>query len=326
MSSNTADFSFKTPSHMVQSPIMLDISVCILSYNRPAFLRDALLSVLSQTVQPKNIRIYDNGSEPDVRAAVSDLLEGGVEWVGAEKNGGANWNFHRAMRGDDSQFVMTLHDDDRLLPDFLETQVSLLQAYPALAAISCNGYYIDVFGNRTGATLRALDGEALRYLSCSGDIAMQYADNSCIPLSPAIYRRQLANAIAIREDFGKVCDAVYFCDLADNGGVAYQNRPLYECRIHGGQDSSSFPYDLLNTLEDFFWTCPCHTDAQQQRLHTLLLRQHASRNLRRAWHALRTGNFTSVMAAYQDPRFSALTAAVTLLSKLPSLVGRRLGK
>jgi len=66
-------------------------------------------------------------------------------------------------------------------------------------------------------------------------VALKYASNSCIPFSPTIYRFDVASKVKLKEDFEKVVDAVFFCDLAEYGLIAYQTNPLYECRLHAGQ-------------------------------------------------------------------------------------------
>ena len=99
---------------------MLDITVGIMSYNRSEYLREAVLSVLAQTRRPKSIVIYDNGSDKCVFESVEELLGGEVQWMGVDVNHPFIWNFNRVMFGNTSKYVMMLHDDDRLCPNFLE--------------------------------------------------------------------------------------------------------------------------------------------------------------------------------------------------------------
>lgn len=283
---------------------MLDVTVCIMSYNRPGYLRESLHSVLSQTKQPKKIVIYDNGSNKDVYASIEEFIGRGVQWVGAENNHPFIWNFSRAMLSNDSKYVVLLHDDDRLCSNFLETQIGLLEANDSLLAVSCNGYFIDEAGNKTGETLvSTVGGEPIELYTCSGHVALKYAGNSCIPLSPAIYRSHAVRSVKFREEFGKVFDAVYFCDLAEIGSIAYQVTPLYECRVHAGQDSSHFPYDLMNRLEEFYWSRTCMNDAERIKLHDLLVRQHTARNLKRLFHSVKKGNLSLMATLLRDDKF-----------------------
>lgn len=289
---------------------MLDVTVCILSYNRAAYLRESVRSVLSQTKPPRNIVIYDNGSNSEVFESVKEFLEMGVQWVGAEVNHPFIWNFTRAMLGSKTQYTMLLHDDDRLFPNFLETQIGLLEADASLVAVSCNGYFIGEASKKFGETISPIAGvEPIEYCTCSGQVALKYAGNSCIPFSPAVYRTQAAHSIKFREGFDKVCDAVYFCDLADMGTIAYQTSPLYECRVHAGQDSSHFPYALMNQLEEFYESRKCANDAERAKLHRLLVNQHTARNLKQFSQAVKMGDVSLAVSLLKDDKFKLVDAA-----------------
>jgi len=283
---------------------MLDVTVCILSYNRPAYLREAVVSVLAQTKQPQRIAIYDNGSDSHVFESIGDLLGGKVEWIGADDNHPFVWNFNRALRESHTKYTVLMHDDDRLCPPILEVQTQLLDCDPAIAVTSSNGYFINDVGSRSGATLAPKVGTApTEFYTSSGQVALKYASNSCIPFSPAVYRTDVARSVKFREEFVKVCDAVYFCDLADVGSIAYQIEPMYECRVHSGQDSCYFPYDLMNQLEEFFWTRNCGNNAERATLHSLLGKQHTARNLKRFLQSIKIGNFSLAASLLMEERF-----------------------
>ncbi|MES1981381.1 MAG: glycosyltransferase family A protein [Pseudomonadota bacterium] len=292
---------------------MIDITVCILSYNRPAYLREAVISVLNQTEQPQRIVIYDNGSNPVVLEAMKDLLANGIEWKGAEANRPFIWNFNRAMLGSTTRYTMVMHDDDRLTPNFLQMQTQLLDSDSNIVAASCNGYFIDEQGIRSGGTLTGTEGEPVEIFQCSGHIALKFAGNSCVPFSPSIYRTAAARTVQFREEFGKVCDAAYFCDLADVGAIAYRTEPLYESRLHSGQDSKHFPYDLMNQLEEFFWSRRCRDEAEKNRLHSLLVKQHTLRNIKQFIRLLTEKDLAQAASLLLDKKFK-VADAVRILS------------
>mgnify|MGYP001607765434 CR=1 FL=1 len=266
----------------------LDVTACILSLNRPEYLRDAVVSVLSQTHASKDIVILDNGSESDVFTAVEEYLKKGVRWQGANVTRSAFWNFRRASALTKTKYVFIMHDDDRLCQNFLDKQIDFLERNPDVAAVSCNGYVIDEGGKRNGRLLLPdLNDSRFELYKCSADVALRYASDSCIPMSPVVYRTEILSQVDFREEFEKVADAVFFCDMADIGIVAYQSSALYECRVHGGQDSSYFSPAIMGKLENYFWTRKTKSDEDLAKLHNLLIRQHTFRNLRRLIGALR---------------------------------------
>lgn len=292
---------------------MLDVTVCILSYNRPVFLREALLSVMAQTRKPRKIAIYDNGSNRDVYENIKDILGERVQWVGAEVNHTVIWNFTRAMHECETRYVMMLHDDDRLYPDFIETQIALLEKNAECVAASCNGFFIDETGKKIGGTLtRVIANNPVEKFTCSGQVALRYAGNSCIPFSPSIYRTQIARTVKFREGFEKVCDAVFFCDLADIGTIAYQTAPLYECRVHSGQDSTNFPFELINRLDDFFESRRCQNEAEKAKLTKQLIKQKTERILKQLYQLPPKGCLSKAAKLLSDDKFRFAHAVKTV--------------
>jgi glycosyltransferase involved in cell wall biosynthesis len=285
---------------------MLDITLGILSYNRPEFLFEAVESALNQTIKPAKIVIFDNGSKPSVKEFVEPLLARGVQWNGFTKNLNPTYIYKKAFSESETDYIMFLHDDDRLHPNFLEKQFAVLKMYPQLAGLSCNGDLVDVKGRSLRKTIsshRNKEG-SLQIYEHAGQAALRYASNSCIPFSPAIFSSTVARDISIREEFGKCGDAVYLCDIADHGGVGYNTLPLYDCRIHPSQDSASFPLDDVENLENYFFALPKFNSTDKVLLDKLLIQRHTVRNVKRALQVMRDREFSKLPGLYFDPRFS----------------------
>jgi len=99
---------------------------------------------------------------------------------------------------------------------------------------------------------------------------------------------------------------------------------MYECRVHPGQDSSHFPFDLLNQLEEYFWSRKCADDAETQRLRALLLKQHAVRSLKQIALALRRGKLHQVISLlFEDSKFRFYIAAQVVLARVFQSVIRK---
>lgn len=229
---------------------LLDVTVCILSYKRPQFLVEAVESVLAQTKKPKEFIVFDNGSGKEVEQVVSRYKDLGLIFVGAEIESTALWNFARALNKAKTRYVLVMHDDDRLCPDFLEKQVGYLDNHHHVLAVFCNCHLINPSGSRVG-TLKPY--AVNRIFRSSAEVAMVYARGSCLPFPAAVYRTRDVCQIAIRQEFGKVADVVFMCDLAGRGGIAYQKSLLYEYRLHDKQDSASIPQGLRSSLDEFLF-------------------------------------------------------------------------
>lgn len=114
-------------------------SVVIAAYDAADTIGDALESVLSQTLQPREIVISDDGSSDDLAAAVSPysafvtLIRQDHGGEGAAKNNGA---LH-ATHGD---FVVFLDADDTFLPERLEALGELAKARPDLDILTTDAF------------------------------------------------------------------------------------------------------------------------------------------------------------------------------------------
>jgi glycosyltransferase involved in cell wall biosynthesis len=253
------------------------VSVAILSYNRPEYLREALRSVIDQKVQPLEIVIFDNGSKDDVRKSVADLIGGIVEWNGWTPHSSVE-NFQRAFAFGRGEYLYVMHDDDRLLPDFIGEMSAYLDAHDVMAGVACNGNCIDVDGERTGAMLlrRRLGDKIFRDRS---ELAAQYAD-SYIPFPTVVYRRKHMSKLAIKQEYGKLWDGIFLCDLAGQGPVAYLDRALIEYRVHPQQDSVEFPEPQYRLKEDYVMEATA-TSPLGGRSNRIISRQRAKRTAER---------------------------------------------
>ena len=66
---------------------------------------EAIASVLAQTIPPKGVIIYDNGSKSDVYDAIEPYLTKGVRWVDSDGTQSAIWNFRRAVTKSKSKYT-----------------------------------------------------------------------------------------------------------------------------------------------------------------------------------------------------------------------------
>ena len=303
----------------MNSPVV-DITACVLSLNRPLFLRDAITSILAQTKLPNDIVILDNGSQREVLSAMEDYISMGVRWRGSDLTKSAHCNFRRAVSESKSKYVLIMHDDDRLCENFIDRQINLLESNKDVVAISCNGYLIDEQGVRTGHQIFSdLTDSKIEMYRSGSEVAMRYASDRCIPFSPTVYQTEVLRKVNLREEYGKAMDAVLFCDLADQGIVAYQSNALYECRIHGGQDSNYFAPEVMEKLERFFWTRKTKNNEDKIRLHKLLVVQHTRHNLLRLLKSLGRGysirTTLGELSKFWDGIFSP-SAAVKIIAKV----------
>jgi glycosyltransferase involved in cell wall biosynthesis len=223
---------------LLEGRVLTSIGVYILSYNRPQYLREAIVSVLEQKRQADRVVVLDNGSDPSVKDSVSDELKKGVVWIGADQNHSALWNHLRVFDEAKEDLFYLMHDDDRLLPDFLSVQVDFMEKNPEVIASGCNGFRIGPNGKRDGRYVREKGENRIERYPDSASMAELYS-RSYIPFPSIVYRNGFPQKIGLEERYGQCGDAVLLVRLAGLGQVVFLDEELMEYRMHSGQDSKA---------------------------------------------------------------------------------------
>jgi glycosyltransferase involved in cell wall biosynthesis len=237
--------------------LSIDITIYITSYNRPKYLLEAVKSIEIQGVPADRIIVLDNCSDVLGMPVVKDKLQGRVKWVGSQENRGTWWNFERAFIDNKSEFMMVMHDDDRLIADFLDEQSNILSSNPSISAVSCNGFKINSIGDRfSGYLIADTNTEKRKYFCNSAQVGLHTFNDSCIPPSPMVYRSSVVKNLVMklkkyRKYFDQTTDVALNMFIADAGILVLNMKPLYECRIHDTQDSSGMLKDNEKYLRDY---------------------------------------------------------------------------
>lgn len=104
------------------------VSVVIPTYNQPAFLREALESVFSQTFEDYEIIVVNDGSTDGTGALLEQY--GGRIRVITQENQGIGRARNRGMDESVGRYIAFLDHDDLWHPLKLETQVRYMQEHP----------------------------------------------------------------------------------------------------------------------------------------------------------------------------------------------------
>ncbi|MGD0817675.1 MAG: glycosyltransferase family A protein [Methanomassiliicoccales archaeon] len=222
----------------------VDVTIFILSYNRPQYLKEALDSVLKQETKPQKIIVLDNGSNQEVNEIIQTEVSNGVEWIGSDINHPSIWNFRRAIEIARGKYFIMMHDDDRLLPHYLGSMFDYLERNPDVIAVGCNAFIIDGNGKRFGTSLIKFENEIIVTYSNPGEMAHLYT-HSFLPYPSVLYRNGFPQKVPLREEYGQVGDSLFLCELTKYGKISYINNEGFEYRIHKGQDSSYIPFELI---------------------------------------------------------------------------------
>ncbi|MEM8805224.1 MAG: glycosyltransferase family 2 protein [Cyanobacteria bacterium P01_G01_bin.38] len=119
------------------------ISVIIPTYNRPAYLKEAIASVVSQTYPHLEIIVSDDCSDESPQPIIEAFQDARLRLRRNPRNLGIGLNSTHAFAEAKGKYVASLNDDDRWDAHFLERLVRPLEGNPALVLAFCDYYVID---------------------------------------------------------------------------------------------------------------------------------------------------------------------------------------
>jgi GT2 family glycosyltransferase len=237
------------------------VSVIIPTYNRAAYIAEAIRSVLAQTYPSVEIIVADDGSMDetgDVVASFGDavtyLLLPHRGQPAATRNGGL-----RIARG---EFIAFLDSDDLFFPDKLATQVAGFEAHPEAGLVYSNAYFFR--DDPCQPTVHALDGLPRP----SGDAFPDLLRGNFLAPQAVLMRRACLEEVGVFDenpDFFAVEDYDLFLRVSAKFTVAYVPGDVAAMRRH----SQSISRDAANLRLRFMLVL-----AKMEAMYPDLVRQH----------------------------------------------------
>lgn len=225
-----------------------DVSILIPTFSRPRYLREAILSVLSQTHPNLEVLVGDDGSQ--ATAVASDIGDPRVRVLGHPQRLGMARNWNALLDASDTDAVALLMDDDRLVPTFVEQCLRVLEGDTEIGVVFSNHYW-DRGGARSVRSSRVSGGAHHRF-------ATTFLRETPVAVSAAMMRRNLWKVVRPLPDTA-AADMVLFGRLAELGiGFHYIDEPLMISRVHGANlsSTSSFRSDVVDAWRALHFSDP----------------------------------------------------------------------
>lgn len=214
------------------------VSVIIPTYNRAAYIAEAIRSVQAQSHPNVEIIVADDGSTDNTAEVVARFGDA-VTYVrlphrgqpAATRNGGL-----RVARG---EFIAFLDSDDLFFPDKLATQLAGFEAHPGAGLVYSNAYFFR--DDPSQPTVHALDGLP----SPSGDVFEDLLRGNFLAPQAVLMRRACLEAVGLFDenpDFFAVEDYDLFLRVAAMFPVIYVPGDVAAVRRH----SQSISRDAVN--------------------------------------------------------------------------------
>lgn len=216
------------------------ISIVMPTYRRPEFLREALRSVVAQTLGDFEVLVCDNAAQPESEAVVRAFADERLVYVPRERNLGMVANVYDGFRRARGELVMKLDDDDELHPDCLAVLSAPFRDDPELAVSASDFDIMDAQGADWPAGYEARARMMGRDRAPEGRLRPFSAAvaRGTFEMVSALIRRSAIDWTAIEEQAATAYDVHLLLLAAQDAAAAhYSRRRLVRYRVHESSDT-----------------------------------------------------------------------------------------
>lgn len=218
------------------------VSVVLMTHNRPAWLAEAVGSVLRGSFEDLEVVVSNNGDPEDTRRLRRTVTDPRVRWFEQDQTLGMLDNLLAGVAVARGRYVAILHDDDRWSPRFLAVLVPALERRSDVVFAFCDHEIIDQHGavdvEATEASTRRFGRADLPdgYLQPFFDVVARQS----IKITGCVWRRDALDVAELAPGVAPHLDVWLPYVLARGGGGAYYSRErLMSYRMHAGGHSAS---------------------------------------------------------------------------------------
>jgi glycosyltransferase involved in cell wall biosynthesis len=191
-------------------------SVVIPTYNRAELVLRAVASVQRQSLDDWELLVVDDASTDDTKPRIEELADPRIEYVRRDVNGGVAAAQNTGLDRATGRYVLFLHSDDELMPEFLARLSEVLDnAPPAIGGVEAGLEVVEA-----GTTARRRP-----YLEGADDGAL-LVFRSGVHISTLLLRRELAVDVRFDESLRTVEDRDFCIRLLRRTTLAFEREPL----------------------------------------------------------------------------------------------------
>jgi glycosyltransferase involved in cell wall biosynthesis len=230
------------------------VSVVIPCYNSARYLSETIESALAQSYPRIEIIVVDDGSRDETAKIARSY---GVRYI-YQENRGISAARNKGILHSRGKYVLFLDDDDRLLPNAVETGVSLLEEHPECALAVGEHRYIGPDGQPIGYSNKQASGR---------DHYLMLLENNFIetPCSALHRRSDLALTGGFDESLHGAEDHEFYLRTARQSTWVAHETPVAEYRLHDSSASRNTKRMLLTSYRVLQMELP-HLRADRKKL------------------------------------------------------------
>jgi glycosyltransferase involved in cell wall biosynthesis len=290
-------------------------SVMIPTYNCADFLRETLISVLSQDPGPDQMEIEvvdDCSTKDDPEAVVKEVGRGRVRFYRQPRNTGPIGNFNTCVRRSRGHWVHILHGDDTVRPGFYKHAADGIAVYPEIGAVTFR--YIYMFEDGHWQHLSELESRTAGVLGSEFVERMMLTNEIMFP--SMITRREVYEQLGgFRSELVHCADWDMWLRTVLNWPIYYDPEPLACYRIHAAADTARLVKTGENVRDErrFSRILRSYVPPEQARIvYRNARRAAAIRATRRAQDLWRKGHHTSALIQLREAVRSSMAPPVLI--------------
>ena len=215
----------------------VNVTVAIIAYYYPEFLRECIASVLAQTYRDIKVIVYDDCSPEDLKSVVDSFNDDRLSYVRNPINLGGCGNTNQAIELCDTEYICVFHGDDRMFPWMIGKLVEAMEANPGVGIAGHSKFH--VWGSQIPKTPpKSGNGKLYKqneYIKAMCQLGRFITGQS-------LFRKKIMDQTHMKfiPETGIAGD-VYFWLEANSKGVEIflLDLPLFEYRVEGNDNSST---------------------------------------------------------------------------------------
>jgi glycosyltransferase involved in cell wall biosynthesis len=217
------------------------VSVIIATYNRAAYVVEAVESVLAQTYPAVEILVIDDGSTDDTETRL-EPYRNQINYI-CQPNGGPSKARNRGIRESRGDLIALLDGDDTWLPDKLAVQVKFMCSHPDVGLVYCDHFK---YREATGERIHQPNPRCYEF---TGYCYPKIFFGHCVTPSASMIRRSCFDAVGLFDESIRgpsFEDQEMWLRIARKFHFGFTPEPLVVYRMHDANGSQN----QLRNLED----------------------------------------------------------------------------
>lgn len=223
------------------------LSIILLTHNRPLQAFEAILSIAAQDNKNFKLIISDNSTNNTLKNIINQHFlnsqEINFEYRKREKFHNPYEHFNLCLDEVDTDYFSLFHDDDLMLPNYVENFWRALILNPEIVSCGMNAYVESSKGSE--CSFKKLFFNDFRFylgpISPKNLIEKYYGRHQLgiAPYPSYIYKKSATSGMCFKANDGKHGDVIWLLEMAARGAMIWINSPSMIYRIHDENDSLS---------------------------------------------------------------------------------------